>query len=242
MNILICDDVYEDALRIKNIIKELRENPHISIFHSAREALAFIDEGKSNDKTLMPDICFLDILMPEMDGVCLAQKMREKSFSGHIVFLTNTNDYATESYKVKAASYMLKPPGKKEVKNILNELENNKKAQDNKGIFIKTKSTSMFVMFKEISHVEVIGHKVHYRLLNGEEIIENARFLDIASNLLSDSRFAQCHRSFVVNMNDVYKIQSGFVFMRSGKNIPISRNNADFSDKYVEYLFEERNL
>ena len=234
MNILICDDANEDALQLKSIIERIRKNAHISIFNNAQDTLAFITEGNS------PDICFLDILMPEIDGIILAREMKEKGYTGHIVFFTNTNDYAAESYKVKASSYLLKPPDKKEVENLISELENKLAISDTNGVLIKSKNETMFVMFKNISHVEVIGHKVYYRLINGEEIIENARFFDIASNLLSDKRFAQCHRSFVVNMDDVYKIQNSFAVMKTRKKVPISRNYTDFSDRYVEYLFKER--
>ena len=241
MNILICDDVNDDALRLKNIIKEINKNTHIVIFNTAEDALTFITERKSHNQMVMPDICFLDILMPEIDGITLARMMRDNRYTGHIAFLTNTNDYAAESYRVRASSYLLKPPYKEDVEKILIELENERKIEDTKGLLIKTKTTTMFLMFKDISHIEVLGHKVYYRLIKGEEIVESARFVDIASNLLSDKRFAQCHRSFVVNMDDVYKIQNNLAIMKSGKNIPISRNYADFSDRYVEYLFKERN-
>ena len=238
MNILICDDMNEDSLRLRMIIEALRPNARIVIFNAGADVLESIDTGK------MPCACFLDIIMPEMDGISLAERMREKGYKGHIVFLTNSKDYALESYKVKAFNYLLKPPEEKDVATVLAEIEAAIKLEDTAGLLIKNKLMSKFLLFKEISHIEVKGHKVYYRLTNGNEIEESARFTDILSRLQADRRFAQCHRSFVLNIDDVYKIQGNNAVMKSGKDfpgkkIPITRSYADFYDRYVEYLFGE---
>ena len=235
MNILICDDINEDALQLKTIVDSLRPNSRIVIFNTGADVLEYIDTGK------MPCACFLDIIMPEMNGITLAERMREKGYKGHIVFLTTSKDYALESYKVKAFSYLLKPPVENEVADILGELEASLKAMDTAGLLIETKTMSRFLLYKEISYIEVIDHKVHYRLINDDDIEESARFTDIVSKLQADRRFAQCHRSFLVNMDNVYKIQGNNVVMKSGnkfpgKNIPITRSYADFYDRYVEYI------
>jgi DNA-binding LytR/AlgR family response regulator len=212
------------------------------IFNTGVEVLAYIcKSGECSSISVrsaewpvkIPDVCFLDILMPEMDGVSLAEQLREKGYGGHIVFLTTTNDYAVQSYKVKAFSYLLKPPDKNEVIRVIRELENLPKIADTAGILVETKKLSKFLLYKDISYIEVMNHKVYYRLINGDEIEESARISDIAFRLKNDRRFAQCHRSFIVNMGDIYKLQSNNAVMNSGKNIPISRYYADFSNKYI---------
>ena len=230
MNILICDDSNEDALQLKDIIIDSRPNTHVSLLHDGMDVFEFFDSG------ILPDVCFLDIIMPKINGIDLAEKLRGKGYLGHIVFLTNSSDYAVQSYKVKAFSYLLKPAGKEEVAHLLDELETALKAADTGGIRVKTRNLFKFLLFKEISHAEVIGRTVVYRLTNGDEVKERARFLDITPVLLADSRFAQCHRSFVVNMDDVYKIENNNVVMNSGKNIPITKTYAEFYDKYSRYI------
>jgi len=231
MDILICDDVNDAALQLKKIIVFSIPDANIAVFNSAEGTLEFIRSGKT------PDVCFLDIIMPEMDGITLAARMRKEGYGGHIIFLTTANDYAAQSYKVNAFSYLLKPPNKTDVVNILHKLENKLVADDSGGIPVKTKQMTKFVLFKDISHVEVIKHNVHFRQINGKEIVITAVFSEIIPKLLEDSRFARCHRSFVVNMDDIDYIQDDMAVMRSGKNIPISKSYLDLKQKYSSRLF-----
>lgn len=232
MIVFICDDVDDDALQLKSIINDSGFNVRTEIFNTGGEALEHISSGK------MPDICFLDILMPETDGVTVAEQMREKGYSGHIVFFTTTNDYAAQSYKVKASSYLLKPPDKNEVVRLMRELIDSIKAADAAGLLINSKKMSTFILFKDIAYIEVIDHKIFYRLTNGNTIDENARISDIMARL-QDKRFAQCHRSFVVNMDEVYQVQGNKVLMNNGKNIPVTRHYANFVNAYIGHLLKE---
>ena len=231
MNILICDDADDAALMLKKIIVFSIPDACLRIFSRATEALSFIRSGK------MPDICFLDIIMPEMDGIALATRMREHGYNGSIVFLSTANDFATQSYKVKAYSYLLKPPNEKEVVTILEKLALEQKAADTESIPLMTKSFYKNIFLKSISHVEVIRHKVHFRLIDGEEIIITAVFSEMLPKLLKDKRFAQCHRSFVVNMDDVSYIQGNSIVMNRGNNVPISKTFTGFKSLYASRQF-----
>ena len=231
MDILICDDVNDAALQLKKIIVFSVPDASIAVFNSGEDTLEFVGSGKT------PDVCFLDIIMPDMDGITLAAKMRQEGYGGPIVFLTTANDYAAQSYKVNAFSYMLKPPNKTEVVNILKKLENKLGADDSGGIPVKTKQMTRIILFKEISHVEVIKHKVHFRLTNGKEVIVTAVFSEIVPKLIEDERFSQCHRSFMVNMDDIDYIEGDIAILRGGKRIPISKNYSEFKQKYSRRLF-----
>jgi DNA-binding LytR/AlgR family response regulator len=203
----------------------------MSKIRRGREVLAYIRSGKK------PDLCFLDILMPGIDGISLAAKMREEGYGGPIVFLTSSNDYAAQSYKVEAFSYLLKPPDEKEVAAILYKLKNMLEAADTAGLPVKTKQIAKHILFKDISHIEVIRHNVHFRLIDGSEIQIIGVFSEIIPKLLADKRFARCHRSFVVNMDAISGIKGNVVIMKCGTNIPISRNNTEFKKLYQDRLF-----
>jgi hypothetical protein len=62
-------------------------------------------------------------------------------------------------------------------------------------------------------------------------------FSEIAPKLLADKRFAQCHRSFVVNMDAISGIQGNVAIMCCGKNVPISKNYSEFKKQYQNRLF-----
>jgi DNA-binding LytR/AlgR family response regulator len=231
MNILICDDVSDVALMLKKLIAFAISDVSIAVFNTPLSALDFIRQGK------LPDVCFLDIIMPGMDGVTLAENLRKEGYNGPIVFLTTSNEYAAQSYKVNAFSYLLKPPVKEEVLNILRKLEDYKKNNDTAGLPVKTRNISKFILFRDISHVEVIRHNVYFRLADGEEIITARALGEITPALLADKRFAQCHRSFIVNMDNISEIQGNTAVMNCGKSVPISKNYSGFKKQYDKRLF-----
>jgi DNA-binding LytR/AlgR family response regulator len=231
MNILICDDKKDELERIADLINQAGFDTRLVSFLRAQEALEYICSGSQTD------VCFLDIVMPEMNGITMAEKLRKSGYSGEIVFLTGSNDYASQSYKVKAFDYLLKPPTPKSVRDILGALEKARKNTDRKGITIKTHGTTYFIMFRDISHAEVTGHNVHLRLVNGEEVKVYTSFAEIVPELLSDRRFVQCHRSFIVNVSDIKTLSDRQIIMQRGEKIPISKGYSHVKETMMEWLF-----
>jgi len=239
MNILICDDIPEEAQKLKNAIKtscgEIEVN--VVFFEKAQDVLNHVKTGAHID------VCFLDIIMPEMNGIELARNMRAANFYGKIVFLTASREYGVESYQVKAYSYLIKPVNTEDVTKLLNEIKNNSSIEDaplpeqRAGMKVETRNMTRFVHFYEISFVEVINKNVYFRLMDGSEIVIFASLSDVLPQLMADGRFAQCHRSFVVNMDAITQIRGKEIFLRCGKKAPISRNHKEFSQLYFKRIF-----
>ena len=131
-----------------------------------------------------------------------------------------------------------KMPDKNEVARLLRELIDSLKAADTVGVLINSKKMPKFILHKDITYIEVIDHKLYYHLTNGDSMDENARISDIMTRL-QDRRFAQCHRSFVVNMDEIYQMQGNKVVMNNGKNIPITRYYANFVNTYIGHVLKE---
>ncbi|MCL2809563.1 MAG: LytTR family DNA-binding domain-containing protein [Treponema sp.] len=235
MNILICDDIKEEALKLEEAIKTSGLEANLITFNNGADVLSYIKKGVN------VDICFLDIIMPEIDGIELARKLRKENYNGKIIFLTSSNDYSTESYQVKAYFYLLKPPCPNEVKKILEEISTLSHVEDTAGLPVTNRKSLRFIYFHEISYIEVISPKVYFYLLDGSTVIENMTLNEILPHLTMDGRLAQCHRSYVVNMDSVSHINAKEAFLRCGKKIPIARSNKEFSKKYFERIFKEKN-
>ncbi len=231
MNILICDDRQDEANELDRLLKKSELPIQTFIFHNGYDALDYAASGAKID------VCILDIIMPEMDGIKLAKKLRRGGFHGEIIFLSTSREFAPESYEVKAFSYLLKPPAEDSVKNILKQLENAQKAADTAKILLKTPGIAASVLFRDISFVEVIQHKVYFRLCGGRDIIVNAALKDFSNTLLCDPRFLQCHRSYIVNMNEIAEISEWKIKMRRGEKISITRTYHDARSKYYRWVF-----
>jgi len=233
MNTLICDDIRDEGLELAIMASDAVAK--CQYFNKASGALSYIKTGAR------VDVCFLDIVMPGMTGIELARQIRkieraEQSDPREIVFISASNEYAAESFEVNAFSYLLKPTAPQKVTNILQQIIGIKNAKDVAGIPLITKNMTRFLYFREISFIEVRNNKVHFYLIDGNELVITSTLGALLPKIMEDRRFGRCHRSFVVNMNDTRTIQDNIVVMRSGKQIPITRTYADFRNEYIEYL------
>jgi DNA-binding LytR/AlgR family response regulator len=231
VNILICDDRQDEANELDRLLKNANSKIYTSVFNNGYDALEFAFSGSKID------VCILDIVMPEMDGIRLAKEMRRGGFRGAIVFLSSSREFAPESYEVKEFSYLLKPPTKESVKNLLDQLEKTQQTEDSAKILLKTPGIASSVFLRDISFIEVIQHKVYFRLCDGKEIVVNAAFKNFADTLLCDTRFIQCHRSYIVNMNEIAEISEWELKMRRGERIAITRTFHDARSKYYRWVF-----
>lgn len=230
MNILICDDMKSEIAKLERLLGDSGLEIKTVAFNSGYDALDYVHSGA------VVDVCFLDIVMPDMSGMKLAEQLRSDGFKGEIVFLTTSNGYAEESYGVHAFSYLLKPPRPEAVRNVLRKLDDARKKDDTGGIFIKVSKVARHILFRDISYIEVIRHYVYFRLTDGEDIEIYATLGEIAEQLLSDRRFAQSHRSYIVNMSDVAAVDERQITMRSGKKIPYSKSYSDIKKKFAKWI------
>jgi DNA-binding LytR/AlgR family response regulator len=199
-------------------------------FSSGSAMLEYFDGGKT------ADIVFLDIIMPEMSGVEAAVLLRDRGFGGYIVFLTSVNDFAAESYRVGAFSYLLKPVEKEGLFRVLqsiDEAREKSRREDTASVLVETKQFRRNILLRDIVFAEILGHNLSIHLAHDETILINKPLKEFAPALLSDERFARCHGSIIVNMDFVETIRDNTAALRTGQAIPISRRHSDFKSRYI---------
>jgi DNA-binding LytR/AlgR family response regulator len=233
MNILICDDMAKDANELAAMLASLGYEIQISIFADPFKALRYIQSGA------FVDVCFLDIVMPEMSGIKLAEKLREIHYAGEIVFLTTFNSFASQSYQVRAFSYMLKPVNGEKLNSVMNALQNMQANAEN-GLSVKMHGAASVIPFRDIAYVEASHNAICINLLDKSVIKVYVAIGKITQQLLQDGRFDRCHRSFIVNLSEVKTVENNEVVMKSGKNIPISKGYLQVKSKIVKWIFREK--
>ena len=100
MQIGVCDDQKEIREMIVDKIKKVYPTENIISYKSGQEVL---------DDLRFPDILFLDIQMPEMDGMQAARELRKRDRQMIIIFVTVAQDYVFQSFDVGAFHYLVKP-------------------------------------------------------------------------------------------------------------------------------------
>jgi two-component system LytT family response regulator len=188
-----------------------------------------------------PDVVFLDINMPEMNGFELLSRVDYKGF--HLVFITAYTQYGLQALKQQPVDYLLKPVSnsdmakviikiksrnstKANVRAIYEQLKNFHHVQNLK-IAIPNKSGIENVYPNDIVYIEADGASSKIHLQNDQTIIVPRLLKEYEQMLcVKDFPFIRIHNSFVVNVNYVsryVKEDGGYVVMKNRKKISVSK-------------------
>jgi two-component system, LytTR family, response regulator len=174
--------------------------------------------------TKKPDIALCDISMPKLSGLEAIKSCKELLPSLQVIFITGHEDFALEAFEVKAVDYILKPIERNRVYSALERaakisgspIESDKAVT--KDLVIKQHNSLTFVSPDEIIFIERKDRKsvVH---THAEKYEANESLTSIGT--LLDSRFMTSHRSYIINLDQLTKIEaSGQIYYAFFKNYP----------------------
>ena len=166
------------------------------------------------------DLIFLDIKMPDISGIDFFNSLPKKPL---LIFTTAYTEHAVTSFEMDAVDYLLKPFSLSRFIKGCNkafELYNARNAnQTLDHIYIKTGYEQLKVMYEDILYLEAAGNYVTF-VLKDKKILSRSTFLE-AVNLLPTEKFARIHRSFVVAIHKIDKVERHQVTINHIK-IPLS--------------------
>ena len=179
------------------------------------------------------DLVFLDIEMPEVDGITLAKKLRNRSESVFIVFLTAHIEYALEGYEVNALRYLTKPVDPGKLKEVLTYVRDTK--SKNRQILIKEDGGDVMIDINSIIYMESMDKNVRIVTSNGEHITRYN--ISDYEEQLKNSGFFRIHRGYLISLARVKKIAKSDVIMDNGELLPVSRSNIKpLKDTLCDYV------
>ena len=233
LRIAVCDDselFTKDASDLISTWQNGSSNAIVETFKDGKTLIA--------SHSFSPfDIIFLDIVMPDINGIETAAVIRKNDKYVKIVFLTSSPEFALESYSIKANGYLLKPIDKNQFFALLNELCEDISTIP-KYIFIKNTHSVHKIQINSIDYIEAQGKHVKISLSNGEELSSDQPFYYFKDSLLAEDGFFSCHRSYIVNIHRINTYTSKEIILNSGIKIPISRNcHKEFEAAYFESAF-----
>lgn len=206
MKVLIVDDEALARQRVEILLHQLGDYQTISA-ENAQQALIKIDNEE-------PDLVILDIQMPGLSGLELAQKIQKLAQPPAIIFATAWDQYAIKAFEVNAIAYLLKPFSKDQLKQALSKAGRLNKIQIQAMVTPKTESIAKSIVVTQGANVEKIAltdvYYFHsedkYTVLyftNGQRIIEHS--LKELEQEYGDS-LLRIHRAFLVNKQRIMKI------------------------------------
>jgi two-component system, LytTR family, response regulator LytT len=240
LSTLIVDD---EELAREELSFLLRDFPDIEILETASngiEAMKLIGD-------LEPDLVFLDVQMPGLDGLAVIRKLREKGGDlPHFVLTTAFDQYAVEAFRLQALDYVLKPIEKErlaesvararrslddrqiEEEQTLDSPELKAPAQRTK-ILVKTNNRNLIVDAQDVIYATIDDGLITV-VTSSFEGQSNYRTIEELQSNLDPNLFWRVHRSFLVNINKIREVipwfKSSFQLKMDDKKqteIPVSR-------------------
>ncbi len=220
MRIVICDDNHAYAMLLYNKIidcfAKIDKLCTCEIFNCPQNLL-------DADLTTA-HIVFLDVDMPDINGIDTAKKLRTVYPNIFIVFVTAWIEYAPAGYHVNAFRYLLKQRLGNELPACLDEIRE-KLSQSQERIQLQSRSSPFEIDLNDILYFEGSSYRmVRLHTIDGRIIEFRGKLLDIEESL-STKGFLRIQNSFIVNMHHLLQIKSYKAYMKDGTTLKTAERN-----------------
>jgi DNA-binding LytR/AlgR family response regulator len=236
---LNCIAVDDEPLALGLVCAFIEQTPFLKLvgrYSNAIEALKGIHE-----QTI--DLIFLDIQMPDLNGLELARVLDRTGAKAapRIVFTTAFNQYAIEGYKVDALDYLLKPFGYDEFLRAANKARSYAERLQSQApmpmplaatepeeeyLFLKVEYQLVRVAFKDILYIEGLKDYVKVYVQGSAKPVLTLTSLKALEEKLPGRRFMRIHRSFIVSLDQIKAV--------TRNSVQIGEMSITVSDQYKE--------
>jgi two-component system, LytTR family, response regulator len=238
MKAILIDDERDALEMLEWIIR--KHAPEVEILALCDSAL----DGLEKVKSLKPDLVFLDIEMPQLNGFDLLERLGKYDFE--VIFTTAYNQFAIKALKICALDYLLKPIDADELKTAVSKALNRKPNTSTQQLEMllsyfkpekpKTRRVALtasdhlvFVETKDIIYCESDSNYTTFFMVNGQKVIVSKTLKDV-EEILEGEDFFRIHASYLINMKHVAKFtrgDGGYVVMSNQQHITVSRKKKD---------------
>lgn len=246
--VIIVDDERSMAEELKMMLLELYPDVEIAgVYYDGETALEMITK-------LKPEIVFLDIEMPGMNGLQVAEKLMKSDDAPVIIFVTAFDDFALQAFAVNAVDYLLKPLDEQDIQRVMKKCEKfleqarnsptEIKRSEKPGILKKfsvEKGDRMEIVDSDnIRLIYAKNRQVFIMTISGETYQARLTLHEFEIRLPPE-KFFRCHRNYIVNIDEIKQIatwfKKGYILILKGpKNleVPVGRVYIHKMKEYIE--------
>jgi two-component system, LytTR family, response regulator len=228
---LVVDDEPVARARVLSLLRDESDIEVIGECESGPEAISAIEATS-------PDLVFLDIQMPQMDGLALARTLGETMPA--VVFVTAYDEYALRAFEVHALDYVLKPFSAERFKSALMHARQHlstrragapEPASERRDrLVIKSSGRIYFVRVSEIDWCEAAGNYVRLHVGPQTHLVRGT--MAHIESQLDPKQFIRVHRSTIVNVDRIQELRSSFngeymILLHDKTRLTLSRGYRD---------------
>lgn len=230
MKLIICDDTEEDVACLKE---------YIGTYFAGHVQELFV--CSSGEELLQRrelsgfDLLFLDVYMKGMDGIAAARELRARGERGKIILATTARDFGAESYEIEAAWYLVKPFRYEGFERAMERCiqQQNK---ENAALQVHVKKDMLMIPASEIDYIETEGRRVLIHM--GYRTLKVYDTLERLYGQLPDTEFIRPHRSYILRMGYIERLDGEQFVLKNGERVSINRSQRkEIRDMYHRYLF-----
>lgn len=239
--IAVCDDdiIYLNQLKesIEDIIEQKKIDYDLEIFLSGQTLLEEIKNGNTFHGI------FLNVQLNNENGLDISKDIRGHLENTYVILMSAFIDYAVSGYRVDACRFLLK--GSREFDSELEEaidyILKNYLSDIRWEIFPFIEGKEK-VRLNEISYIESHGHLLYFHIWQKGGLVKRTlrEKLDIIEEQIASINYCRIHKSYLINMRDVEKIDDNMMILKYGKSMKISQSKMkDVQKEYEEYRERE---
>lgn len=211
MKTLRCIIVDDEPLAVKMLEAYVARTPQLQLMASFNDPV----EALSAIRSQAPELVFLDIQMPDLDGMELSRMLPADT---RVIFTTAFKQYAFESYEVSALDFLLKPiryqkfleaVQKAQEWFALKDAAATQAPSEKTAIFLKVEGVLRKVELADILYVEGMKDYVMFHLLSSREPLVTHMTMKAVEEMLPTKEFMRIHRSFIVSLPHISSVSAG---------------------------------
>jgi two-component system, LytTR family, response regulator len=228
--------IIDDEPLARSVVKEyLQQYPQLQVVEECNNGF----EGVKAIQQHNPDLIFLDIQMPKITGFEMLELVENPP---PIIFTTAFDEYAMQAFETNAVDYLLKPFSQQRFNKAMSKWQELGKTEQpstenllkqaakhplqNERIVVKTGSKIKIIPVQDIHYLEAADDYV--KIITAEGSFLKKQTMGYFEDVLSSSLFVRTHRSFMVNMQqitriDAYEKENHLAVLKTGATIPVSR-------------------
>lgn len=203
MNHITCIIVDDEPLAVKLIESFVAKTPDLELIGSFTDSVEAINAIKEQK----PDLLFLDIQMPDLNGMELAHMIPSQT---RVIFTTAFKEYAFESYEVSALDFLLKPIRYNKflaaVEKARKSSENHQPSTVNSTLFLKVDSEYRQINIADIIYVAGMKDYVMFYLDGEKRPLVTHLTMKSVEEMLPQQQFMRVHRSYIVALDKIRKV------------------------------------
>ncbi len=233
VRIAICEDNRDDCHTLNNLLTDFfaeRAKPcSVQVFESGE---ALLDAFRQADF----DICLIDLLLPGMDGMETACRIRSLESACSIIFTTITDAYAVSGYRVAAVAYLLKPIVPQDLAAAL--LRCPSVAPKPPEARLSLAELNLDIPVRSVRYVEVFGNRLIVHTVG--HAISGYATLSAVERQLDGLGFVRISRFYLVNMRHIVDIKGDLLTLSDNTRLTISRRRCrKVADTFRDYLMRQ---